>query len=91
MELAPTVIKDSKNENMVLLYRDAYKSISDLSQEELIKKTKRAGITAIVDALMCIENGNVSLIKNDITKGSYYTFPTRSDVRAFYEAGKRFF
>ena len=35
VELAPTVIKDSKNENMILLYRDAYKSISDLSQEEL--------------------------------------------------------
>ena len=35
VELAPTVIKDSKNENFVLLYRDAYKSISDLSQKEL--------------------------------------------------------
>tara|TARA_Y100000591_G_scaffold225381_1_gene196490 strand:+ start:53 stop:1348 length:1296 start_codon:yes stop_codon:yes gene_type:complete len=35
VELAPSVIKDSKNENFVLLYRDAYKSISDLSQKEL--------------------------------------------------------
>ena len=35
IELAPSVIKDSKNENFILLYRDAYKSISDLSQEEL--------------------------------------------------------
>jgi len=35
VELAPSVIRDSKNENFVFLYRDAYKSISDLSQEEL--------------------------------------------------------
>ena len=35
VELAPSVIKDSKNENFILLYRDAYKSISELSQEEL--------------------------------------------------------
>ena len=35
IELAPSVIKDSKNENFILLYRDAYKSISDLSQKEL--------------------------------------------------------
>ena len=33
IELAPSVIKDSKNENVILLYRDAYKSISDLSQK----------------------------------------------------------
>jgi methionyl-tRNA formyltransferase len=65
--------------------------IGDLSQEELIKRTKRMGITAVVDALICIGSGNVNLIENDITKGSYYTFPTRSDVRAFYKVGKRFF
>ncbi len=66
-------------------------SIGDLSQEALIKMTKRIGITAVVDALVCIQNNNVSLIDNDITKGSYFTFPTRSDVREFYRVGKRFF
>ena len=32
---APSVILDESNKNMILLYRDAYKSIEDLSQEEL--------------------------------------------------------
>ena len=32
---APNVLLDDNKENMVLLYRDAYKSIEDLSQEEL--------------------------------------------------------
>jgi len=66
-------------------------NIDDVSQEELIIMTKRIGITAIVDALICIENDNVSLIENDIVKGSYYSFPTRSDVHAFLKADKRFF
>ena len=33
--LAPSVLLDSKKENMILLSRDAYKSIDELSQEEL--------------------------------------------------------
>jgi hypothetical protein len=33
--LAPSVIIDSKGENVVLLYRDSYKSIAELSETEL--------------------------------------------------------
>jgi dipeptidyl aminopeptidase/acylaminoacyl peptidase len=33
--LAPAVLLDAKGENVVLLYRDAYKSISELSESEL--------------------------------------------------------
>ncbi|MCW5520272.1 prolyl oligopeptidase family serine peptidase [Aureitalea sp. L0-47] len=33
--LAPTVLIDSKGENVVLLYRDAFKSIAELSEPEL--------------------------------------------------------
>lgn len=32
---APSVLMDDSKENMILLYRDAYKSIEELSQEEL--------------------------------------------------------
>ncbi|MDX1627555.1 MAG: prolyl oligopeptidase family serine peptidase [Fulvivirga sp.] len=35
VQLAPYVLMDEKMEHMVLLYRDAYKTIADLSQEEL--------------------------------------------------------
>ena len=33
--LAPSVILDDNKENMILLYREAYKNIEDLSREEL--------------------------------------------------------
>ncbi|MGB0377153.1 MAG: S9 family peptidase, partial [Flavobacteriaceae bacterium] len=32
---APNVLMDEEQENMILLYRDSYKSIEELSQEEL--------------------------------------------------------
>jgi len=35
VDLAPAVLLDSKGENMVLLYRNQYKSISELSETEL--------------------------------------------------------
>jgi dipeptidyl aminopeptidase/acylaminoacyl peptidase len=34
-ERAPSVIMDSKKENMVFLYRDSYKTLDDLNQEEM--------------------------------------------------------
>ena len=33
--LAPSVILDDNKENMIFLYREAYKSIEDISREEL--------------------------------------------------------
>ncbi|MCX7553012.1 prolyl oligopeptidase family serine peptidase [Marinicella sp. S1101] len=35
VELAPSVLADSKKENMLLVYRDFYKSIDELSEKEL--------------------------------------------------------
>ncbi len=35
VNLAPSVLMDDKKENVILLYRNAYKSIEDLSQKEL--------------------------------------------------------
>lgn len=66
-------------------------NIGDMSLEKLIKHTKYLGIDALIEALICIETGKVSLIENDISKGSYFTFPSRTDVRDFYRIGKKFF
>lgn len=65
--------------------------IGDMSQEELIKVTKRMGMEAIAKAVDNIEKGKVKLIKNDSSKKSYYSFPTKNDIKKFRAAGKRFF
>ena len=65
--------------------------ISDRTQEELIKYTKRIGMEAIVEAVKIIEEGDVQTLKNDDDQMTYYSFPTREDVLVFKNNNKRFF
>lgn len=65
--------------------------IGNMTQEQLIRKTKRMGMDAIIEAVDMIEKGNCSLIDNDAVHMSYYKFPTREDVKEFLRIGKRFY
>lgn len=65
--------------------------IGDMTQQKLIQATKKLGMDAIVEAINIIEKGDIKLIKNDPLKKTYYSFPTRDDVREFLANGKRFF
>lgn len=65
--------------------------INNMSQEQLIKASKKIGIEAIIEGIEKIISGNFELIDNDESKKSYYTFPTRKDVIEFKAKGKRFF
>jgi len=65
--------------------------IGDLTQQELIKRTKKMGMEAIVKAVNMINEGEYELIENDDNVMSYNSFPTREDVKAFLARGKRFF
>lgn len=65
--------------------------IGNRSQEELIKYTKKLGMDAIVECVEKIESGNYTLLENDESQMTYFSFPTREDVKAFLSAGKRFY
>ena len=65
--------------------------IGDLTQEQLIKYTKKIGMEAIANSIDLIKNDEVQLIKNDASKKTYFSFPTRDDVLVFKKNGKRFF
>ena len=65
--------------------------VGDRTQEELIKYTKKLGMEAIAKSVDLIEKDEVNLIENDAEKKTYYTFPTREDVKVFLSRGKRFF
>jgi methionyl-tRNA formyltransferase len=65
--------------------------IKDMTQKELIKKSKKIGMDAIVEAISLIEKGNCKLIQNSDEEKTYYSFPTRKDVQVFYISGKRFY
>lgn len=65
--------------------------IGDMSLEELIIHTKRVGMNALLEAIEKIKNGNYKLIENSDSKSTYYSFPTRNDVKIFKINGKRFY
>jgi len=65
--------------------------IGSMSQEELIRVTKKMGMDAIIESVQKIHDGTVVLQDNDASQMTYFTFPTRADVKAFLAAGKRFY
>lgn len=64
--------------------------IGNRSQSELIEFTKKLGMDAIWEAIEKIHIGNFELIPNPTEEMTYFTFPTREDVKEFLKAGKRF-
>ena len=66
-------------------------TIGDRTQEQLIIYTKKLGMEAIAESVDLIKKDKVKLIENDPAKKSYFTFPTKEDVKVFSAIGKRFF
>lgn len=64
--------------------------IGNRSQAELIDFTKKLGVDAILESIEKIHSGNYELIPNPEAEKTYFSFPTREDVKAFLKAGKRF-
>ena len=59
------------------------------SLDALIKRTKRLGAHAMVEAIGLIRNGEVRYQENKPEKGSYYSFPTSENVRKFRAMGHK--
>jgi methionyl-tRNA formyltransferase len=65
--------------------------IGNRSQEELITFTKQLGMECILESIEKIHAGDYELIPNPEAEKTYFSFPTKDDVKAFFEAGKRFY
>ena len=65
--------------------------IGDRTQEELIEHTKKIGMDCILRAIQLIHDDSIELIENDTREMTYYTFPTKKDVKIFKEKGKLFY
>jgi methionyl-tRNA formyltransferase len=57
--------------------------------DSLIKRTKRIGAHLMIKAIDMIRTENVTFKENKSTEGSYFSFPTRKDVKEFRKRGKR--
>ena len=65
--------------------------ITNQTQEELIIQTKKLGMEAIVESINLINENSFTLIDNDDSKKTYFSFPKKSDVDEFKKIGKSFF
>jgi methionyl-tRNA formyltransferase len=61
------------------------------SLNDLYHKAIDAGSRMIAKCLKTVHEDRVVRIKNDMSEGSYYTFPTGDDVKEFRKKNKRFF
>lgn len=55
----------------------------------LIGKCKKVGANLVLEALRQFEEGSVSALPNRVEEGSYFSFPTREDVRRFRAYGRK--
>lgn len=65
--------------------------IGNRTQEQLIRDTKQLGMDAIVEAVEKVNSGDLATLPNDEQEASYYSFPTREDVKAFRKNGAKFY
>ena len=65
--------------------------IGNKTQAELIDETKLLGMQAILESVEKIHVGNYELIPNPNEEMTYFSFPTKEDVKAFLASGKRFY
>ena len=65
--------------------------IGNKTQLQLIKETKQVGMKLILKSIDLIAKGELQLIENPESDKSYFSFPTREDVKEFNRQGKKFF
>lgn len=65
--------------------------INNMSLEDLIIKCKDVGIDALIESINKIISNEVNIIKNDDNKKTYFSFPTKDDIKIFKKLGNNFF
>jgi methionyl-tRNA formyltransferase len=65
--------------------------IGNMTQRELIQESKATGMRAMLKAIEKIRDGDTETVPNDDAESTYFSFPTRKDVREFRQSGARFY
>jgi methionyl-tRNA formyltransferase len=76
------------DDGRIILQRDI-DILSGESLDALIKRTKRLGAHIMIEAIERIRTGKATYIENPASEGSYFSFPTRKDVKEFKRKGHR--
>lgn len=74
-----------------IIIQEKLKIKDGCTQAQLIRETKDLGIKAIIKSIDLIYHNRVISIPNNDKFATYYTMPTRKDVKEFLNLGKKFF
>jgi len=61
----------------------------DETLDQFVRRSKEIAGELLIEVLGKIRDGTVSVSELDVTKGSYYSWPTREDVRRFAATGRK--
>lgn len=59
--------------------------------DSVIRKSKRIGMDAIIEALEKLRNNNIDFLENNPCEATYYSFPTKKDVKEYLAKGGKLF
>jgi methionyl-tRNA formyltransferase len=76
------------DDGRILLLKEVDIEPSD-TLDSLLKRTKRMAAHFMIEAIDRIKSGKVEYSENDRTEGSYFSYPTREEVKQFKRLGKR--
>ena len=74
-----------------IIFQEKIRIASGTTQEQLINKTKSIGMRLLIQSIDTIKNGTVTKIENNDNEATYYSLPTRDDVKNFLKSGGRFY
>lgn len=74
-----------------LLIQKEFRVPQDDTLEVVIQKTKKMGMDAIIEALEKLKNGTYEVYENKKEAATYYSFPTKEDVKGFLATGRKLF
>jgi len=72
-----------------ILAQSASPVVPGESLDQLIRRTKRGGARLMLETLEALKAGTATEGPNPASEGSYFSFPTRADVREFRRRGLR--
>ena len=74
-----------------IIIQDKFPLPETISYNQLVKISKQFSAELLNKALDLIESGNVNYLPNDSKLASYYSFPTKKDMREFKRKGGKIF
>lgn len=89
-ETAVTIFKMNENlDDGEIILQKKVKIVNNETLDSLIIKTKKLSVKMLIEVIRRIKESTIMLKPNDRSKASYYSFPTKEQVRKFRIMGKK--